>query len=70
MDESRRIAMRRAHVRRAWHCTCGQTVHGNGGRTSHRNKHKRANDGHHYMTTTEYDRRRRLVESPAYGPKD
>lgn len=60
MDESRRLAMRRAHARRPWYCTCGKTVHGNGGRTAHSAKHRRARDGHYYMTVTEYERRAAL----------
>lgn len=58
MDESRRLAMRRAHARRASFCTCGKVVHGNGGRTSHRAMHKRKGDSHYYMTPTAYARRR------------
>lgn len=57
MDESRRLAMRRAHARRVSHCTCGKNVAGNGGRTSHSAAHKRRGDGHYYMTYSEYERR-------------
>lgn len=59
MDESRRLAMRRAHARRASHCTCGKTVHGNGGRTAHSAMHKRKADGHYFMTATAYENRQR-----------
>lgn len=59
MDESRRLAMRRAHARRSYHCTCGKTVHGNGGYKMHSAMHKRRSDGHTYMTATEYERRRK-----------
>jgi hypothetical protein len=70
MDESRRKAMRRAHAKRAYHCTCGKTVRGNGGENAHRQMHVRKGDwrrdftgavvnpdGHHYMTETERERR-------------
>ncbi len=71
MDESRRLAMRRAHAKRANYCTCGKTVHGNGAYAAHKAMHERKGewqrdftgavrnpDGHFYMTQTEYDRRR------------
>lgn len=57
MDESRRLAMRRAHARRANYCTCGQTVHGNGGKAAHKAMHVRKNDGHHYMSYSAYQQR-------------
>lgn len=50
MDESRRLAMRRAHVKYRYYCTCGRVVCGNGGRASHRTMHVRAGDGHRYIT--------------------
>lgn len=70
MDESRRLAMRRAHTRRAYHCTCGKTVHGNGAYAAHKAMHVRKGEwrrdftgatvnaaGHYYMTETERERR-------------
>lgn len=50
MDESRRLAMRRAHVLHKTYCTCGKVVCGNGGRASHRAMHERRKDGHHGIT--------------------
>lgn len=50
MDESRRLAMRRAHARHAHYCTCGFVAHGNGGIASHRAMHARKRDGHWGMT--------------------
>jgi hypothetical protein len=58
MNEFRRLAMRRAHAKRAYYCTCGKTVHGNGARSMHREMHIRHSDGHYYMTATEYERRK------------
>lgn len=57
-NEVRRLAMRRAHARRAWFCTCGRTIHGNGGSTSHAAKHKREGDGHHYVTASEHGKQK------------
>jgi Ni/Co efflux regulator RcnB len=70
MDETRRLAMRRAHARRAYYCTCGKVVHGNGGENSHRQMHVRRGDwkrdftgsvvnehGHTYVVREEYERR-------------
>jgi hypothetical protein len=57
MDESRRLAMRRAHARRVHHCTCGKDVAGNGGFAAHKAMHRRKADGHHFMTTTAYEQR-------------
>lgn len=58
-SESRRLAMRRAHARRAYHCTCGKTVYGNGGCAAHQAMHERKREPHYYMTATEYERRQR-----------
>jgi hypothetical protein len=79
MDDTRRKAMRRAHARRAYCCTCGKIVHGNGGENAHRQMHIRkgewkrdftgaiVNDtGHFYMTTTERERRAAAVSR--YAP--
>lgn len=75
MDESRRLAMRRAHARRAYYCTCGKIVYGNGGYAAHQSMHLRkgdwkwrgraiaAPDGHFYMTQSEYERRQKLALS-------
>lgn len=65
MDESRRLAMRRAHARQASYCTCGKTVHGNGARFTHSQMHERKADGHYYMTYSEYERRQR--KGPDHG---
>lgn len=70
MDESRRLAMRRAHAKRAHHCTCGKTVHGNGGEHMHRVMHEnkgewRTPGGHFYMTYSEYQRRKAAAELAA-----
>lgn len=64
MDESRRLAMRKAHARQPYYCTCGMTVHGNGGSAAHSAKHKREGDGHFYMTYSEYLRRRDAEAKP------
>lgn len=63
VSETRRLAMRRAHSKRAYHCTCGMIVHGNGASSAHRAMHMRKNEwrseeGHHYMTESERERRR------------
>jgi hypothetical protein len=50
MDESRRLAMRRAHARNKMFCTCGATPSGNGGIASHKAMHARRGDGHWGMT--------------------
>lgn len=50
MDESRHLAMRRAHVKNKRYCTCGVVVCGNGGIASHRAMHARRGDGHWGMT--------------------
>jgi len=50
--------MAQAHAKRASYCTCGKTVHGNGGEWMHAQMHKRKADGHYYMTYSEYCRRR------------
>ena len=71
MEESRRLAMRRAHAGRKFWCTCGAIVRGNGGCASHRAMHERNGEwrtegGYFYMTTTELERRAKaaaLVQS-------
>lgn len=50
MDESRRLAMRQAHVKHRGYCTCGKVVCGNGGIYNHAAMHKRKGDGHRYLT--------------------
>jgi len=52
VDESRRLAIRRAHTKHRDCCTCGMVVHGNGGRYVHTEMHKRRKDGHHAVTWT------------------
>jgi hypothetical protein len=76
MDETRRLAMRRAHTKRSWHCTCGKVVHGNGACASHKAAHVRKGewmrdftgavvkaDGHFYMTESERERRAKANDS-------
>lgn len=46
-DGRRRSSM--THARRTWRCTCGRTVAGNGGKSSHR----RACPDHRYLTQME-----------------
>ena len=65
MDESRRLAMRRAHTKHKYYCTCGMVVGGNGAVASHAAKHERLGDGHRYITQDEYERIRRKAEAPA-----
>lgn len=61
MDESRRLAMRRGHLRNKGYCTCGKVVSGNGGIHSHREMHKRRADGHYFMTYSAWlDRKKEL----------
>ena len=66
----RRLEMARAHAKRAHHCTCGKTVHGNGAEFMHRQSHERKGEwrtvgGHYYMTYIEWMRRKsEAVESP------
>lgn len=48
MDNSRRLAMRSKHACRAYYCTCGKIVHGNGGKAMHSAMHKRNGDKHHF----------------------
>lgn len=55
MDESRRLAMRRAHTEHKGYCTCGKVVSGNGGWHAHKAMHERRGEwrtagGHYYMT--------------------
>lgn len=50
MDETRRLAMRRAHTKHRGYCTCGKVVRGNGGKFNHSQMHKRRADGHRFMT--------------------
>ena len=61
MDETRRLAMRRAHVKNKGYCTCGKVVSGNGGYHAHKAMHVRRGEwgegGHFYMTYTEFTRR-------------
>jgi hypothetical protein len=49
MDESRRLAMRRAHVKHKGFCSCGRIVSGNGGQHSHSAMHERKGDGHRFL---------------------
>lgn len=49
MDESRRLAMRRANVKHKGFCSCGFVASGNGGQAAHRAMHERKGDGHHYL---------------------
>lgn len=67
MDESRRLAMRRAHTRNKEYCSCGKIVRGNGGISSHRAMHERKGEwrrdftgaivnsnGHHFMAYSDW----------------
>lgn len=56
----RKLEMARAHAKYVNHCTCGKNVAGNGGKYQHSQMHKRKGDDHHYMTYSEYERRRAL----------
>lgn len=49
MDESRRLAMRRAHTKHQGFCTCGKIVCGNGGLYNHSEMHRRRGDGHRFL---------------------
>lgn len=50
----------RAHANRAYFCTCGAIVHGNGGKAGHAWMHENApqgrglGDGHHYVNRERY----------------
>ena len=70
MDESRRLAMRRAHTKHKGYCTCGKVVSGNGAYAAHKAMHERRGEwrrdftgavvnenGHHYMTYSDFQRR-------------
>lgn len=50
MNESRRLAMRKAHTRYKGYCTCGKKVSGNGGKSMHEAMHARKQDAHHFVT--------------------
>jgi hypothetical protein len=54
-SESVRLRMRRAHAKRAYYCTCGKIVHGNGGRASHFDMHERRGDGHHRISGSHWN---------------
>ena len=43
-----------AHANRAYFCSCGKVVHGNGGRSNHREMHERRSDGHRFVTRETY----------------
>jgi len=49
-DPVRAKAKARAHAKRAYFCSCGVTVHGNGARFSHANMHARRQDAHHWVS--------------------
>jgi len=57
MDESRRLAMRRAHTKHSSWCTCGNIVCGNGAITAHHAMHKRKGDGHKGVVRDEWWKR-------------
>lgn len=54
MNESRRLAMARAHTRYKHYCSCGKVVHGNGGKANHTAMHRRRGDSDHYLTEDGY----------------
>ena len=62
-DPAKARAKARAHAKRAHHCSCGQIVHGNGGKASHAAMHERNGDGwirdmrpegHHYISREQH----------------
>lgn len=64
VSQSRRLAMRRAHTKHAYFCTCGMVVRGNGARHSHAQMHRRQTDGHHYITQDAWEEQRRSAPPP------
>ena len=42
------------HLKHKGYCTCGRVVSGNGGQHSHRAMHERRQDGHRFMTYSQY----------------
>jgi hypothetical protein len=70
MDESRRLAMRRAHTKHVDYCTCGATPRGNGGRAAHSAMHERRGDGHYGMTYSMWcDAKAGRIPWPSPKPK-
>jgi hypothetical protein len=61
-SSTRRKEMAKAHAKRAWYCTCGKIVHGNGGEHMHREMHARKGDAHYYMTYSDYLLRKAAAE--------
>ena len=53
MTTSRQRAQ--GHAKRSRYCSCGCVIHGNGAKWSHEAKHARANDGHVWWTTTQWE---------------
>lgn len=53
MTTSRQRAQ--AHAKRSHYCSCGYIIHGNGAKWAHQSKHGRANDGHRWWTTTQWE---------------
>jgi hypothetical protein len=43
-----------AHAKHGKFCSCGRIVHGNGAIYQHREMHRRASDGHKYVTTKRF----------------
>lgn len=68
MDEVTRLRMRRAHANHAYHCTCGKTVHGNGGRAGHEYMHVQRGDGHYWLTYSAWLARQAHIDSSETCP--
>lgn len=57
-DHGHRQAYFTNQARHAYHCSCGKTVHGNGGRAGHMDMHERRGDDHGWLTTSQWIERR------------
>jgi hypothetical protein len=44
-----------AHAKHPHYCSCGFIIHGNGAKWAHQSKHERAQDGHRWWTTTQWE---------------
>jgi hypothetical protein len=65
MDESRRLAMRRAHTRHKGFCTCGMIVSGNGAKPMHAAMHERVGTA---ITTSPKTNGRPSLGRPSIAP--
>lgn len=66
MDESRRLAMRRAHTKHKGFCTCGKVVAGNG-RKNHLRMHHRRGETHTFLVEDAWNKRFRYVPGEGRG---